>query len=126
MNTYITKANVDELLGAGWEGTGDAELAVLQANAWLTAKGVALNDPVDDDVKLAGAYLAQEAASGRLYADSKGQIKRKRVKADSVESETEYMDGYTSRSGQMTFIMSLLGPFLPSTGGGSTFDVRRA
>lgn len=47
MTDYITKSDVDTLLGAGWEGAGDAGLAVLQANTWLTAKGVALNDPVD-------------------------------------------------------------------------------
>jgi hypothetical protein len=125
MNIYITVADVTDILGVSWFGDGDADLAVLQANAWLSAKGVATNDPVDADVVLAGAYLAKEASINCLYADSEPTVKRKRVKADSVESETEYMDGYTARTGQLRFVHDLLRPFLPA-GGGSNFDVRRA
>lgn len=125
MNIYITVADVTDILGVNWSGDGDADLAVLQANAWLSAKGVATNDPVDADVVLAGAYLAKEASINGLYADSEPTVKRKRVKADSVESETEYMDGYTARTGQLRLVHDLLRPFLPA-GGGSNFAVRRA
>lgn len=31
MAEYITTADVETLLGAGWEGTGDADRAVLEA-----------------------------------------------------------------------------------------------
>lgn len=123
MNEYITKADVDTLLGAGWEGTGDATQAVLEANIWLTAKGLPVNDPVDDAIQRAGALLAREAAHDRLYIDTTGSVKRKRVKADTVESETEYATGDNPRSGAMRLVHDLLRPWLAS---GSTFAVRRA
>ncbi len=125
MATYIEKADVDTILGAGWEGTGDATRAVLEANAWLTSRGVIASDPVEDDIKQAGAYLAERAAAGNLYADTAGNVKRKSVSAGSVSTETEYMDGSTSSAGIMRLVLDLLRPYLPA-GGGSTFTVSRA
>lgn len=124
MTEYITAADVDTLLGAGWEGTGDADRAILEANAWMTSRGVIASDPVEDDIKQAGAYLAESAAQGNLYADREGAIKRERVKAE-VEVETEYQDGASSSAGVMRLVIDLLRPYLPA-GGGSTFAVRRA
>tara|TARA_R110000851_G_scaffold33896_4_gene90405 strand:+ start:10010 stop:10384 length:375 start_codon:yes stop_codon:yes gene_type:complete len=124
MTTYITRADVDSILGAGWEGAGDATRAVLEANVWMTAKGVKASDPVESDIVQAGAYLAQMAALNTLYADVDPIVKRERVKADTVESETEYMDGSTLSNGRLRLINDLLRPYLP--GGGSTFAVRRA
>lgn len=126
MTTYITVADVDATLGAGWEGTGDKDRAVLEANAWMTARGVVAGDPVEGDIVMAGSLLAQEAAHGRLYADSEGDLKRKRVKADTVESEKEYQDGSRARSGMLSLIYDLLGPFIPAGNSGNQFAVRRA
>ena len=123
MNTYIEKADVDTLLGAGWEGDGDATQAVLEANIWLTAKRLPINDPVDDSIQLAGAYLARESANDRLYVATEGSVKRERAKADTVEVETEYMGGFSPTSGAMRLVMDLLRPWLSA---GSTFEVRRA
>lgn len=125
MAEYITVSDVDTLLGAGWEGTGDKDRAVLEANAWMTARGVIASDPVEDDILQAGAYLAESAAAGTLYGDRTPSVKRKRVKADTVESETEYQDGATRSVGIMRLVLDLLRPYLPA-GGGSTFAVRRA
>ncbi len=125
MTEYITTADVDALLGAGWEGTGDAARAVLESNAWLTSRGVIASDPVEDAIKQAGAYLAERAAAGNLYADTSGNIKSKSVQAGSVSTSTEYMDGSTSSAGIMRLVLDLLRPYLPA-GGGSTFTVSRA
>lgn len=125
MTTYITTTDVDGVLGAGWEGTGDADQAVLEANAWMTARSVIKNDPVDDDVITAGAFLAQMSINGTLYADRAGAIKSKRVKADAVESETEYQDGASASTGRLRLVLDLLRPYLP-VGGGSVFPVARA
>lgn len=125
MTDYITVADVDQILGASWADEADKAAAVLQANAWMTARSVVAGDPVEDAIKTAGAYLAQEAAAGNLYADTQGDIKRTRVKADTVESETEYQDGARARSGNLSFVFDLLRPYFP-VGGGSTFPVRRA
>ncbi len=125
MAEYITTADVETLLGADWEGTGDADRAILEANAWLTSRGVIASDPVEDDIKQAGAYLAERAAAGNLYADTTGNIKSKSVQAGSVSTSTEYMDGSTSSAGIMRLVLDLLRPYLPA-GGGSTFQVSRA
>lgn len=117
MATYVTVDDVDTKLGADWEGTGDKTRAVLDANTWLTAKRVRLSDPVDDDVVMAGALLAQEAANGRLYADTDGAVKRERVRADTVEVETEYQDGAQAQTGALSMISDLLAPYLPKTNG---------
>jgi hypothetical protein len=122
---YITVADVDATLPAGWEGDGDKYQAVMQANAWLSARGVIAGDPVEAAIVKAGSLLAKEAANGRLYADTDGNIKRERAKADTVEVETEYQDGSRARSGVIALVMDLLKPYLPG-GGGSTFAVRRA
>jgi hypothetical protein len=125
MAEYVTASDVESVLGTGWEGSGDADRALLEANAWLTARGVLASDPVEQDIITAGAYLAQSAAQGELYADRTGAVKRKRVKADTVESETEYQDGAASSQGVMRLVLDLLRPYLPA-GGGSTFNVTRA
>lgn len=124
MTVYITVQDVDALLPMGWQGSGDKDEAVMQANTWLKARKVKVGDPVEQDIKQAGAYLAREAAQDKLYSDSEGAIKRKRVKADTVESEKEYMDGSKPVSGVLALVMDLLKPYLPK-GGGSNFKVKR-
>ena len=124
MTVYITVQDVDALLPMGWQGSGDKDVAVMQANTWLTARGVIAGNPIEDDILQAGALLAREAAQDKLYADSDGKLKRKRVKADTVESEKEYMDGSKPVSGVLALVMDLLKPYLPK-GGGSNFKVKR-
>jgi len=125
MTDYITVSDVDDTLPAGWEGAGDKDRAVLEANTWMTARGVIAGDPVEYPIQQAGAYLAKDAAGGTLYGDRVPALKRKKVKAGSVESENEWMDGASVSSGTLRLVNDLLRPFLPA-GGGSTFRVRRA
>ena len=108
---YITVEQVDSLLGSEWADPAAKTLAVQQANDWLTAKGVPV-DVDDDRITRAGAYLAKMAAAGTLYADTRGDVKRKRVKAGSVESETEYADGSRAVLGDMAYVNDLLKPWL--------------
>ena len=122
---YITTADVDATLGAGWEGAGDADRAVYEANVWMTRRGVVASDPVEDDIIYAGSLLAQMAAQGELYADVAQRVKSEMAKADTVEVETEYMDGSAPIDGELTFISDLLGPYIPYGGGASNFRVRR-
>lgn len=120
MATYVTVDDVDTILGVGWAGTGDPDRAVMEANAWLTAYGVPLHEPVEPDIKQAGALLTKEAAQGALYADSAGDIKRKSVKAGSVETETEYADGSRATTGVIKLVKSLLRPFTSPFGASVT------
>lgn len=125
MIEYITAQDVTDTLGSGWADGGDETRAVLEANAWMTSRGVMASDPVEQDIITAGAYLAQSAAQGELYADRTGAVKREAVSAGSVSTETEYQDGATASTGIMRLVLDLLRPYLPA-GGGSTFAVRRA
>ena len=108
---YITVEQVDSLLGSEWADASAKPLAVQQANDWLTAKGIPV-DVDDERITRAGAYLSKMAAAGTLYADTRGDVKRKRVKADSVESETEYADGSRVVLGDMAYVTDLLKPWL--------------
>lgn len=111
MAIYITVTDVDDTLDTDWAQQAAKPLAVQQANDWLTAKGIPA-DTGDERVTRAGAYLAKMAAAGTLYADTRGDVKRKRVKADSVESETEYADGSRAVLGDMAYVTDLLKPWL--------------
>ncbi len=115
MATYVIEQDVTNIFGPGWEGSGDTTLAVQQANDWLTAKGVPV-DVDDDRITRAGAYLAKMASAGTLYADTRGDIKRKRVKAGSVESETEFQDGAKAVAGDLQYVEDLLRPWLSPFG----------
>lgn len=108
---YVTVADVDAELAAGWEGSGDKDAAVKMANDWLTAKGIPA-DVDDERIVRAGAYLAKMAAGGTLYADSDGAVKSERVKADTVEVETSFQDGARAVAGDMLYIRDLLRPYL--------------
>ena len=112
MIEYVTEADVDAALGTGWEGSGDKALAVLQANSYLNTLTFKAWEAQPDAVTRAGAELAKEAAAGRLYAGTEGDLKRKRVKADTVESEKEYADGSVARSGALQFVDALLSPWV--------------
>ncbi|MCP1316367.1 hypothetical protein [Halomonas sp. 707B3] len=111
MTIYVTVEDVDLALGDAWAQEAAKPSAVMQANDWLTSRNIPA-DIDDDRIVRAGAYLAKMAAAGTLYADTRGDVKRKRVKADSVESETEYADGSRAVLGDMAYVTDLLKPWL--------------
>lgn len=115
MTIYVTVGDVDTILGSDWAEEAAKPLAVLQANDWLTAKGIPA-DVNDERIVRAGAYLAKMAAAGTLYADSGGDLKREFVKAEGVEVEEEYQDGARAVAGDMLYIKDLLHPWLTPFG----------
>lgn len=93
MATYITAAEVDELLGAGWAESDKKARAVMQANAYLTALNLqGIIGATPDDVKQAGALLASAAAAGVLYRQQteSGALTSKTVDADGVRVTKSY------------------------------------
>lgn len=123
---YVTIESVTTQLGPNWQGDGDANLAVTQANAWLRAKRLRQFEVIPEDVLLAGAYAAQMAAKGELYKDREdGVVKSERVKADTVEVQTEYVAGMEEgKSSTMLFIEDLLSPYLLKGFAINTFVVK--
>ncbi|HDS1692189.1 TPA: protein singed [Pseudomonas putida] len=93
MATYITVADVDSILGAGWAAAELKEEAVFEANAYLTSLnlvGIDMDD-IPDDVKQAGARLAKCASQGKLYVQqTEGSLEAKTVKAGSVSTSKSF------------------------------------
>ncbi|WEH89792.1 hypothetical protein PX669_05765 [Acinetobacter soli] len=123
---YVTIESVTTQLGPNWQGDGDANLAVTQANAWLRAKPLRQFEVIPEDVLLAGAYAAQLAAKGELYKDrADGVVKSERVKADTVEVQTEYVAGMEQgKSSTMLFIEDLVAPYISKGFAINTFVVK--
>ena len=112
---FVTIDDVDLILGDTWTDQSKKAMAVNQANVWLGAKRFCSGlDPIDDAINQAGAYLSQLSAQGKLYeTEADGVIKSKRVKADTVEVQKEYVSGQEKgKSSEMQFIDDLLKPFL--------------
>lgn len=113
MIEYVTVAEVDALLGAGWAGTGDPARAVLMANAWLSARLPEL-EPIPSEVKQAGAELAREAAAGKLYASRETGLLSKSVEASGVSSSKSFAAGSRVVSEGEQLALALLAEWLGS------------
>jgi hypothetical protein len=118
MATYITVADVDSLLGATWTSEDKKSLAVMQANAYLTALNLSGIDmaAMPDEVMQAGAQLAKVAADGKLYQQqTEGSLEAKTVKAGSVSTSRTYASlDRSSSSAQaegIQFALALLTPW---------------
>lgn len=118
MTDFITVADVDAQLGPDWAGTGDSVLAVVMANAWLTAKiKRAVPNPVPAEIKTAGAQVAKEAAAGKLYTATQREVQSKTVSAQSGTSVSKtYVAGSTDQSAGVNFALALLEPWIKRTG----------
>lgn len=118
MTDFITVADVDEKLGQGWTGAGDAVLAVAMANAWLTAKIKRMvPDPVPDAIVSAGAQVAKLAAAGQLYKDTQREIQSKTVSAQAGTSTSKtYVAGSVDRSTGENFALDLIAPWTRRAG----------
>lgn len=118
MTDFITVADVDQKLGPGWAGTGDAVLAVAMANAWLTAKiKRTVPDPVPDAIVSAGAQVAKLAAAGQLYKDTQREVQSKTVSAQAGTSTSKtYVAGSVDRSSGENFALDLIAPWIRRSG----------
>ena len=113
---YITVAQVDALLGAGWAGTGDPARAVLMANTWLSAKPLPAFEEVPAAVVQAGAEIAREAAAGKLYTTNETGVLSKSVEADGVSSSKTYSSSARTVTAGEVFALALLAPLLGPAG----------
>lgn len=118
MTDFITVADVNEKLGQGWAGTGDAVLAVAMANAWLTAKiKRVVPQVVPDAITTAGAQVAKLAAEGKLYKDTQREVQSKTVSAQSGTSVSKtYVAGSSDLSGAENYALALIAPWTRRSG----------
>lgn len=122
MTTYITVADVDQLLGENWTEPDKKAKAVLMANTWMTGlnlQDIDLNN-IPDDVKQAGAYAASVAAAGNLYQQKtdSGVVTSKSVEADDVKVSRTFAELSTSSTElldpDLQLALAMLNPWMLS------------
>lgn len=91
--TFITIADAETILGADFAPDGDKARLVLLANTWMKNRIGFVPDPLDPLLKDAACEIIKGIVSKAIYNGREQQLKRKKVKADSVESEKEYQEG---------------------------------
>lgn len=118
MTDFITVADVDTLLGPGWAGSGDEALAVTMANAWLTAKITRpVPSPTPNEVKLAGAQIAKEAAAGLIFAAEGREVASTTVSAQpGTSSSKTFVAGSKAITAGESFALALLAPWTKRPG----------
>lgn len=116
---YVTIESVTTQLGPNWQGDGDANLAVIQANSWLRAKSLQEFEEIPEDILLAGAQLASLAAKNELYKEQKeGVVASKTISAQSGTSvsKTYAVGKEEGKSSAILFIEDLIQPYLYKKG----------
>lgn len=106
--TFITIADAETILGADFAPDGDKARLVLLANTWMKNEIGFVPDPVTDNLKLAGCEIVKGIQAGEIYSGKEQELKRKKVKADTVESEKEYQDGSVAISSFEQIALALI------------------
>lgn len=113
MREYTTVAKVDELLGAGWQGDADPDLAVLKANLWVDSKVTGVPEITPANVELAGAHIARDAAKGLVLGSVDRETLEETVSAQSGTFVTEkFSKGSRSISEGENLALALLAPWM--------------
>lgn len=110
---YITVADVDAILGAGWVGEGDPARAVMMANAWLTQRIKRdVGDPIPEPVKQAGAEIAKDAAAGRLFGATGREVTSTDVSAaPGTYAKKTFASGSVAYTAGENFALALIDPW---------------
>lgn len=116
MVAYITIEQVDALLGVGWTTEDKKPRAVMMANVWLTAIGLPKFDPIPDDVVMAGAEIAREAAAGNIYTATQTGVTAKSSKAGSVGVSKSFAEGSRMISAGEQLALAMLAKYLSQNG----------
>ena len=114
--SFVTESEVEQALGDTWNNQSESDKAQLlkKSRAYLIARKVKDYENVDDvpeDLKDASFEIIKGIIDKKLYIDKDQELKSKRVKADSVESEKVYQDGSKSINAVEQFILDLIKPY---------------
>ncbi|MFI7916858.1 hypothetical protein ACFMJ1_11940 [Acinetobacter baumannii] len=91
--SFITVDDANSILGSDFAPDSDKARLVQLANVWMKNKIGFVPDPIDPLLKDASCEIIKGILAKEIYNGKDQQLKRKKVKADSVESEKEYQDG---------------------------------
>jgi hypothetical protein len=114
--SFVTESEVEQALGDTWNNQSESDKAQLlkKSRAYLIARNVKDYENVDDvpqDLKDASFEIIKGIIDKKLYIDKDQELKSKRVKADSVESEKVYQDGSKTINAVEQFIWDLIKPY---------------
>ncbi|EHU1267958.1 hypothetical protein ACT4YZ_03585 [Acinetobacter baumannii] len=91
--SFITVDDANSILGSDFAPDSDKARLVQLANVWMKKRIGFVPDPIDPLLKDAACEIIKGILVKVIYNGKDQQLKRKKVKADSVESEKEYQDG---------------------------------
>ncbi|MFE1624957.1 hypothetical protein [Acinetobacter baumannii] len=91
--SFITVDDANSILGSDFAPDSDKARLVQLANVWMKNRIGFVPDPIDPLLKDASCEIIKGILAKEIYNGKDQQLKRKKVKADSVESEKEYQDG---------------------------------
>ncbi|HCA5350955.1 hypothetical protein R4641_11685 [Acinetobacter baumannii] len=91
--SFITVDDANSILGSDFAPDSDKARLVKLANVWMKNRIGFIPDPIDPLLKDAACEIIKGILVKVIYNGKDQQLKRKKVKADSVESEKEYQDG---------------------------------
>ncbi|EXC25168.1 hypothetical protein J552_4601, partial [Acinetobacter baumannii 951631] len=88
-----TVDDANSILGSDFAPDSDKARLVQLANVWMKKRIGFVPDPIDPLLKDASCEIIKGILAKEIYNGKDQQLKRKKVKADSVESEKEYQEG---------------------------------
>lgn len=124
--SFITEQEaIEHVQGFAALSNSDKANYLQKAETYLIARNV---KPYDDVTKVPKALktasyeIIKGIMKGELYQGQEQALKRKKVKADTVESEKEYQDGSVKLNAIEQYILDLIKPFTKRS---SVFFIRR-
>ncbi|PKF33410.1 hypothetical protein [Acinetobacter proteolyticus] len=124
--SFITEQEaIDHVQGFDALSASDKADYLQKAETYLIARNV---KPYDDlaqvpkALKTASYEIIKGIMKGELYQGQEQALKRKKVKADTVESEKEYQDGSLKLNATEQYILDLIKPYTKRS---SIFFVRK-
>ena len=124
--SFITQQEVVSILGADFAPDSDKARLILLSNTWMKNQIGFVPDLIHENLKLASCEIIKGILAKVIYNGQDQVLKRKKVKADSVESEKEFQDGSIAISSFEQIALA----FIDSVDGlkpkiGVSFEVRR-
>ncbi|NUF34370.1 hypothetical protein HUN19_10250 [Acinetobacter oleivorans] len=113
--SFITEQEAIEHV-AGFDALSASDKAdyLQMSEAYLLARNVKPHEDVatvPQPLKTASYQIIKGIMKGELYQGQERALKRKKVKADTVETEKEYQDGSVKLTATEQFILDLIKPY---------------
>lgn len=113
--SFITEQEAIERV-AGFDALSASDKAdyLEKSEAYLLARNVKPFEEVTavpNALKTASYEVIKGIMKGEIYKGQEQALKRKKVKADTVESEKEYLDGSVKLSASEQYILDLIKPY---------------